>query len=60
MTQQISRDPIGAEPRVTLTTTRSPLRIDGEPLTGSRPAPRLGQHTESVRAEFAEPGQAGS
>ena len=60
MMQQISRDPIGAEPRVTLTTTRSPLRIDGEPLTGSRPAPRLGQHTESVRAEFAEPGQAGS
>jgi CoA:oxalate CoA-transferase len=25
-------------------TTRCPIRIDGEPLTSSRPAPRLGEH----------------
>jgi crotonobetainyl-CoA:carnitine CoA-transferase CaiB-like acyl-CoA transferase len=55
MTQQIQRVPVAGSVPVTLTTTRSPLRIDGEPLTGSRPAPRLGEHTEAVRAEFADP-----
>jgi CoA:oxalate CoA-transferase len=54
MTQQIERDPANGAAAVVLTTTRSPLRIDGEPLTGSGPSPRLGQHTEAVRAEFAE------
>ena len=38
MTQQIRRDGL------TLTTTRSPIRIDGERLTNPRPAPRLGEH----------------
>ncbi|RZT16724.1 crotonobetainyl-CoA:carnitine CoA-transferase CaiB-like acyl-CoA transferase [Kribbella sp. VKM Ac-2569] len=38
MTQELHRD--GLE----LTTTRSPIRIDGERLTNSRPAPRLGEH----------------
>jgi crotonobetainyl-CoA:carnitine CoA-transferase CaiB-like acyl-CoA transferase len=55
MTQQITREPIGSAPAVTLTTTRSPLRIDGERLTGSRPSPRLGEHSDAVRAEFADP-----
>jgi CoA:oxalate CoA-transferase len=54
MTQQIERTPLAGSEPVSLTTTRSPLRIDGKPLTGSRPAPRLGEHTEAVRAEFAE------
>jgi CoA:oxalate CoA-transferase len=54
MTQQIERTPLEGGASVTLTTTRSPLRIDGAPLTGSRPAPRLGEHTEAVRAEFAD------
>jgi crotonobetainyl-CoA:carnitine CoA-transferase CaiB-like acyl-CoA transferase len=58
MTQQIQREPLGGSVAVTLTTTRSPLRIDGQPLTASRPAPRLGQHTEAVRAEFAASGEA--
>jgi CoA:oxalate CoA-transferase len=53
MTQQVTRDPVGGAKPVTLTTTRSPLRIDGRPLAGSRPAPRLGEHTDAVRAEFA-------
>ncbi|HEX4057195.1 MAG TPA: CaiB/BaiF CoA-transferase family protein [Galbitalea sp.] len=52
MTQQVTRAPLGAAAPVTLTTTRSPLRIDGEPLGSSRPAPRLGEHTDAVRAEF--------
>ncbi|MCU1509422.1 MAG: CoA transferase [Glaciihabitans sp.] len=54
MTQEITRPGAdGAD--VTLLTTRSPIRIDGQRLTSSAPAPRLGQHTEAVRAEFAEP-----
>jgi CoA:oxalate CoA-transferase len=59
MTQQIERVPLAGGTAVTLTTTRSPLRIDGSPLAGSRPAPRLGEHTEAVRAEFAAPEPAG-
>jgi crotonobetainyl-CoA:carnitine CoA-transferase CaiB-like acyl-CoA transferase len=38
MTQQLRRDDLE------LTTTRSPIRIDGERLTDPRPAPRLGEH----------------
>jgi CoA:oxalate CoA-transferase len=53
MTQQITREPLDGGTPITLTTTRSPLRIDGEAIRDSRPAPRLGQHTEAVRAEFA-------
>ncbi|MFI5625528.1 CaiB/BaiF CoA transferase family protein [Nocardioides sp. NPDC051685] len=45
MTQQVERsapEPGGAS--VTLTTTRSPIRIDGEILRHRRGAPRLGEH----------------
>ena len=59
MTQQITRAPAAGASAVALTTTRSPLRIDGHALTGSRPAPRLGEHTAAVRAEFAPPEGAG-
>jgi CoA:oxalate CoA-transferase len=53
MTQQITREPLDpSSAPITLTTTRSPLRIDGSPVRSERPAPRLGQHTEAVRAEF--------
>lgn len=38
MTQEIHREGL------TLTTTRSPIRIDGQRLTNPRPAPRLGEH----------------
>ena len=58
MTQEVRREPMAGADAITLTTTRSPIRIDGEPLTGSRPSPRLGQHTERVRAEFGEPAAA--
>lgn len=40
-----------------LTTTRSPIRIDGEILTSPTPAPRLGQDDERVRAEFPAAGE---
>lgn len=43
MTQTVERPPRepGGEP-VRLTTTRSPIRIDGEPLVSGRGSPRLG------------------
>jgi CoA:oxalate CoA-transferase len=37
---------------VTVTTTRSPLRIDGELLTSERGAPHLGEHTDEIRSEY--------
>jgi CoA:oxalate CoA-transferase len=46
MTQQVTR---GA---TAISTTRSPLRIDGEILTSSKAAPALGEDDERVRAEF--------
>ena len=54
MTQQISRaaaETLDGE-QLDLATTRSPIRIDGHTLTSDRPAPRLGQHNATVRAEF--------
>jgi CoA:oxalate CoA-transferase len=54
MTQTVTRETtnLGGGP-VTLTTTRSPIRIDGHVLRSSIPAPLLGQHNKSVRDEFA-------
>lgn len=54
MTQQVERsvpEP-GGQP-VTLTTTRSPIRIDGEILRHRRGAPRLGEH--GVLSRGADP-----
>ena len=54
MTQEITRDAARAdEAPLTITTTRSPIRIDGNALRNGKPAPRLGEHTAAVRAEFA-------
>jgi len=39
-----------------IATTRSPLRIDGRRPATRRAAPRVGQHTEALRAEFGLPG----
>ncbi|WP_020579349.1 CaiB/BaiF CoA transferase family protein [Actinopolymorpha alba] len=46
MTQQVRRDAELTENGndLLLTTTRSPLRIDGQTLRSDRPAPKLGQH----------------
>lgn len=55
MTQQVVRDGIltidGNE--LALSTTRSPIRIDGHTLTSAVPAPKLGQHNDAVFEEFA-------
>lgn len=45
--------PAGGE--LTLSTTRSPLRIDGALLTDPTGAPRVGEHTSSIDAEFRLP-----
>jgi CoA:oxalate CoA-transferase len=54
MTQQIVRDAdlTGDGSTLTLTTTRSPLRIDGRVLSSKTPAPMLGQHDDTIRREF--------
>ena len=46
MTQEVGRR------GTTLTTTRSPLRVDGQVLTSRKAAPLLGEDDERVRAEF--------
>lgn len=54
MTQQVEREsflPGGGTVR--LTTTRSPIRIDGVPLRSTTAAPRLGEHNDAIRREFA-------
>jgi CoA:oxalate CoA-transferase len=40
------------EDGVSITTTRSPLRIDGIRPGGGRAAPRIGEHSEAIRREF--------
>lgn len=53
MTQQVARaDGVGG----LLTTTRSPIRLDGHALRNVRAAPRLGEHNDVVEDEFARPG----
>lgn len=42
MTQEVDRDGLR------LTTTRSPIRVDGRTLTSERAAPRLGEHNDLV------------
>jgi crotonobetainyl-CoA:carnitine CoA-transferase CaiB-like acyl-CoA transferase len=37
----------------TLVTTRCPIRIDGRRLTAPRGAPKIGEHTEEIRREYA-------
>jgi len=54
MTQLITRDDAHTDSgvEITLTTTRCPIRIDGQTLTSAKPAPKLGQDNEAIRAEF--------
>jgi CoA:oxalate CoA-transferase len=40
------------EDDVSITTTRSPLRINGQRPVVSRAAPRIGEHSDAIRAEF--------
>jgi CoA:oxalate CoA-transferase len=54
MTQDVVRAEAhtGSGDRLTLTTTRSPIRIDGRVLRSDVPAPKLGQHNAGIAAEF--------
>lgn len=54
MTQPIVRDGRVTEDgrELRLTTTRSPIRIDGRILSCDRPAPKLGEHNDTVFAEL--------
>jgi crotonobetainyl-CoA:carnitine CoA-transferase CaiB-like acyl-CoA transferase len=53
MVQQTSRPAtVAGEPPVTMSTTRSPLRVDGEVLAARRGAPRVGEHSSALRREF--------
>ncbi|WP_420110662.1 CaiB/BaiF CoA transferase family protein [Pseudactinotalea sp.] len=52
MVQTVRRDEVDGTP-TDVTTTRLPIRIDGERLWGGNAAPTLGADTESVRAELA-------
>nr|WP_228507937.1 CaiB/BaiF CoA-transferase family protein [Herbiconiux sp. VKM Ac-1786] len=52
MTQEVERR------GTTLTTTRSPLRVDGQILSSRKAAPLLGEDDERVRAEFPDAGRA--
>ncbi|ATU92842.1 CaiB/BaiF CoA transferase family protein [Phyllobacterium zundukense] len=40
------------EDNVSILTTRSPLRIDGQRAKFDRAAPRIGEHSEAIRKEF--------
>jgi CoA:oxalate CoA-transferase len=40
------------QPGTTMRTTRCPIRVDGELLTSSLPAPRIGEHNQLIVEEF--------
>lgn len=52
MVQSVSRPATGNQPELTMRTTRCPIRIDGELLTSSTPAPRIGEHNAQLIDEF--------
>ncbi len=51
MVQQIHRQASDGSD-LQLTTTRGPVRFDGEPLKTERGAPRVGEHTAAINAEL--------
>lgn len=53
MAQEVSRPGLDGAARVDIQTVRTPVRYDGRVLKNGRAAPRLGEHTEAIRAEFA-------
>ncbi len=52
MVQTVSRPATKNEPELIMRTTRCPIRIDGELLTSSAPAPRIGEHNAQLIDEF--------
>ena len=55
MAQRVSRPGLDGGPTVDVETVRTPVRYDGHVLKNGRAAPRLGEHTEAIRTEFAIP-----
>ncbi len=55
MAQRVSRPGLDGGPTVDIETVRTPVRYDGHVVKNGRAAPRLGEHTEAIRAEFATP-----
>ena len=55
MAQRVSRPGLDGGPTVDVETVRTPVRYDGHVLKNGRAAPRLGEHTGAIRAEFATP-----
>jgi crotonobetainyl-CoA:carnitine CoA-transferase CaiB-like acyl-CoA transferase len=53
MVQTVTRPASGDESPIVMRTTRCPIRINGELLTDPTPAPRIGEHTGSIRREFS-------
>jgi crotonobetainyl-CoA:carnitine CoA-transferase CaiB-like acyl-CoA transferase len=47
MLQTLRRDDVA------ITTTRTPLRIDGQRAVDEIPAPRVGEHSQAIISEFA-------
>jgi crotonobetainyl-CoA:carnitine CoA-transferase CaiB-like acyl-CoA transferase len=52
MLQDTYRRSIDGTEDIEITTTRSPLKIDGAPLKSSKGAPHVGEDTERIRAEL--------
>jgi len=52
MLQDTYRRSIDGSKDIEVTTTRSPLKIDGAPLKSSKGAPHVGEDTERIRAEL--------
>ncbi len=56
MTQRVTRPGLNGGPTVDIPTLRTPVRFDGRPLKHGKAAPRLGEHTDAIREEFAHRG----
>jgi len=56
MVQSIHRDAADGSGKVSIRTTRAPVRFDGAPLRQDAGAPRIGEHNDSIRREFLEKG----
>lgn len=56
MAQDITRPELVGDGDVVVRTIRTPVRFDGAVVKNGRGAPRLGEHTDAIRAEFAEGG----
>ena len=52
MTQTVTRTSIDGSESIDIKTTRSPIRIDGQPIKSSKGAPHVGENTEKIRQEF--------